>query len=209
VPPQHHFKIGHALLVVGFGSAEQHQATVAPVRRAVAPLFELVTPMPYVALQQMFNASAPWGTFGYEKALYLDELSDVAIDVIGEHAPKKSSPLSFCPTFLLQGAYRARADDDTAFGGPRSANYVFNIGAAAPDRTLYEADRSWVRSFWDAMRPHAMGQGGYVNFLSEADDERVRASFGAQKYERLARLKAQYDPDNVFHRNANIVPART
>ena len=207
VPPQHHFVPGHALLVVGFGSAEEHQAAIAPIRAAVTPLFELVTPMPYVALQQLFNSSATWGTFGYEKALYLDELSDAAIDVIGEHVPKKSSPLSFCPTFTLAGAYRKPADADSAFGGSRSASYVFNIEAAAPTQALYEADRTWVRNFWDAMRPHATGSGGYVNFMVEADADRVKASYGEAKYLKLARIKAEYDPQNVFHLNANIKPA--
>ena len=207
VPEQYRGLPGHALLVVGYGSPEEHQAVVAPIRKAVTPLFELVTPIPFVALQQMFNSSVLWGTLGYEKALYLDELSDAAIAVIGEHVPKKSSPLSFCPTFTLSGAYRTPADADTAFGGSRSAGYVFNIEGAALTRELYEADRTWTRNFWDAMRPHATGSGGYVNFMVEADDDRVRASYGEAKYQRLARIKAEYDPDNVFHLNANIKPA--
>jgi FAD/FMN-containing dehydrogenase len=207
VPEQYRLRPGHALLVVGFGSAEAHAAIVAPVRKAVPPLFDLVTPIPYVALQQMFNESAPWGILGYEKALYLDELSDAAIATIGEFAPKKQSPLSFCPTFVMAGAYRALGDADTAFGGSRSAAYVFNITGHGPTRELYEADRAWVRSFWDAMRPHASGSGSYVNFMAEPDQDRVRAAYGAAKYERLARVKAEYDPDNVFHRNANIQPA--
>ena len=207
VPEQYRFLPGHALLVVGFGSAEEHQAIVAPIRKAVTPLFELVTLIPFVALQQMFNASVAWGTLGYEKALYLNELSDAAIAVIGEHVPKKVSPLSFCPTFTMSGAYRTPGDADTAFGGSRTAAYVFNIEAAAPTREAYEADRTWVRNFWDAMRPHATGSGGYVNFMVEADDDRVRASYGEAKYQRLARIKAEYDPGNVFHLNANIKPA--
>jgi len=60
----------------------------------------------------------PWGTLGYEKALYLDELSDAAIAVISEQVPKKVSPVSFCPTFTLAGAHRTPADDDTATGLP-------------------------------------------------------------------------------------------
>ncbi|MEO5813738.1 MAG: FAD-binding oxidoreductase [Gemmatimonadaceae bacterium] len=209
VPEEHRFKPGHALLVVGFGSPAAHASVVAPIREAVVPLFELVTPIPFVALQRLFNESATWGLLGYEKALYLDELSDEAIAVISEHVPKKSSPLSLCPTFVLAGAYGTPSDADTAFGGSRSAAYVFNIEAAAPNRELYEADRAWVRSFWEAMRPHAAGSGGYVNFMAEADEERVRSSYGADKYERLARVKFEYDPDNVFHLNANIKPART
>ena len=177
-----------------------------PIRKAVTPLFELVTPIPYVALQQMFNDFATWGSLGYEKALYLDGLSDAAIAVISEHVPKKTSALSFCPTFMLSGEYRKPGDADTAFGGSRSARFVFNVEAAASSTEVYEADRTWVRNLWDAMRPHATGAGGYVNFMAEADEDRVRASYGEAKYRRLARIKAEYDPDNVFHLNANIKP---
>ena len=208
VPEQYRFHPGHALLVVGFGSAEEHQAAVAPIRSSTTSLFELVTPMPFVALQQMFNESAAWGSLAYEKALYLDELSDDVIAVIGEHVPRKSSPLSFCPTFMLSGTYLARGDDDTAFGGSRSPGYVFNIEAATSDPAAYHADRTWVRDFWNAMRPHASGAGSYVNFMVEADEDRVRASYGEDKYWRLARVKAEYDPANVFHLNANVKPAR-
>ncbi|MEJ8826150.1 FAD-binding oxidoreductase [Variovorax humicola] len=208
VPSAYHFRPGHGLLVVGFGSAEAHQAVAAQVRGAMTPLFEFVTPIPYVALQQMFNESATWGSLGYEKALYLDELTDAAIAVIGEHVPKKTSPLSFCPTFTLTGAYRTPADGDTAFGGSRGARYIFNIEAATADRETYEADRTWVRNFWDAMRPHATGSGGYVNFMVDADEDRVRASYGDAKYRRLAAIKARYDPDNIFRLNVNIKPAQ-
>ncbi len=71
----------------------------------------MVTPIPYVALQQMFDPSAPWGMHSYEKAVYLDELTDGAIDVIVEHQAKKMSPLSFVPIFVLGGAY-SRANTD-------------------------------------------------------------------------------------------------
>lgn len=210
VPEAHRFKIGHALFVVGYGSPEAHAKAIAPAREGMKPLFEFVTPIPFVALQQMFNASAEWGSLAYEKALYLDTLSDAAVATIGEHAPKKKSPLSFLPTFGLGGKYRAKADADTAFGGSRSAGYVFNIAAHCPPgapRELYEADRGWVRSFWEAMRPHAAGSGSYVNFMADADEDRVKAAYGPEKYARLARIKKQWDPDNAFHLNVNIKPA--
>ncbi len=81
---------------------------MAPIRQAVTPLFELVTPMPFVALQQMFNESARWGTLGYEKALYLDELSDAAIAVIGEHVPKKDLASVVLPDLHLVGRLSKR-----------------------------------------------------------------------------------------------------
>jgi len=210
VPEEHRFKAGHALMVVGFGSPEEHAKTVAPARDGMKPLFELVTPIPFVALQQMLNESAHWGTLAYEKALYLDELSDAAIAVIGEHAPRKKSPLSFAPTFRLDGKYRARSDADTAFGGSRSGGYVLNIAAHAPPgapRELYEAERAWARSFWDALRPHATGSGSYVNFMTDVEEDRIKAAYGAEKYVRLARIKREWDPDNVFHLNVNIKPS--
>jgi hypothetical protein len=180
---------------------------VKPIRNAVPPLFELVTPMPYVALQQMFDEANPWGILAYEKALYLDELTDGAIQVFTEYLPKKTSPLSIVPVFFLGDAYARVPDDETAFGGSRKARYAFNISAICPDPALLDGERSWVRAFWQSLRPHASSVGSYVNFMSEYEEDRVKAAYGTAKYGRLARIKAQYDPDNVFHLNANIKPA--
>jgi FAD/FMN-containing dehydrogenase len=207
VPQEHHLAPVYAFVIVGFADAESHAGLIAPVRDAVKPLVELVTPLPYTALQQMFNASAPWGILAYEKAVYLDGLSDAAIEVILEQQPKKAFPLSFLPIFILGGAYSRAAEEATAFGGSRSHTYIVNIAAAAPTPELYETEREWVRTFWSALAPHAVGVGSYVNFMTEPEQDRVRAAYGPQKYERLAEIKAQYDPENVFHLNANILPA--
>src|SRR5260370_42241585 len=137
----------------------------------------------------------------------MGELSDDAIRVIAEYLPRKASPLSFPPVFVLGGAYRRFPEDGTAFGGSRSARFAFNIAAICPAPALLEADRAWVRSFWQALRPYANGAGSYVNFMTEYEEDRVRASYGSRKYERLARIKAGYDADNIFHLNANIKPA--
>ncbi len=208
VPTQHQLQPGYALLVVGFGSAEDHAHAIAPIRAGLAPLFEMVTPMPYVALQQMFDGSAPWGILAYEKAVHLDELSDAAIDVIVEHVPRKSSPLSFVPMFMLGGAYARVPEDAVAFGGSRRTRCVVNMAAFAPTPELLAIDTAWVREFWSALVPHAQHIGSYVNFMNEYDEARVIAAYGADKYRRLASIKATYDPDNVFHLNANIKPAR-
>jgi FAD/FMN-containing dehydrogenase len=98
-------------------------------------------------------------------------------------------------------------DDATAFGGIRSVRINLNIAAVCGTPEELAADRAWVRSFWNALRPCASNAGGYVNFMTEMDENRVRASYGSAKYERLSRIKARYDPDNVFHRNANVKPA--
>jgi FAD/FMN-containing dehydrogenase len=206
VPQEHQLAPGFALLIGSFGSPEEHAEIVAPVREALAPLFELVTPIPYTELQKMFDEGNAWGTHAYEKALYLDELSDEVIAIFADQLPRKASPLSFVPVFPLDGAYADVGEDDTAFGGSRSARFVFNIAAICPVPELLEADRAWVRGFWEALRPHASGAGSYVNFMTDIEEDRVRAAYGAAKYDRLSRIKADYDPDNVFHLNANIKP---
>ncbi|MFD4350952.1 FAD-binding oxidoreductase [Nocardia sp. NPDC058518] len=208
VPEQYHFAPGYALIVAGYGTAAEHAAMVAPIRDSLPPLFEFVSPLPYAGLQQLLDDSAPWGIRGYEKALDITELSDEVIAVITEHAGKKTSPMSFMPIFILDGAFAAVGEDETSFGGARTRHYVCNIVAAAPDNDTLSIDRTWVRETWEALRPLASNSAGYVNFMAETDDDRVRAAYGA-KYERLADIKYRYDPANVFHRNANIKPARS
>jgi FAD/FMN-containing dehydrogenase len=208
VPERYHFMPGYAVMVVGFGSTEEHERVVAPLRDALAPLFELVTPMPYVELQKMFDEAASWGLHAYDKALYLDDLSDDAITTLAEQLPRKESPLSLVGIYPLDGTYLQVADDETAFGGHRSsARYLVTVAAQCAEPAQLPAERAWVRSFWEALRPAAIGSGAYINTMSEYDEDRVRATYGPEKYERLASLKAKFDPGNVLHLNTNIKPA--
>lgn len=206
VPPQYHFTPGYLLLVVGFSSAAEHARIIAPIRDALPPLFELVSPIPYLALQRTLDETAPWGLLGYQEAIYLDELTDDVISEIVNRIPAKRSPLSYCLIFRLDGAYSEVGDDETAFGGRRAPRYIINIAGIGATPEILRADRSWVRSVWDALRPFAKDSGGYINSMTDDDGDRVQASYGLGKYQRLARIKAKYDPDNMFHLNANIKP---
>jgi FAD/FMN-containing dehydrogenase len=208
VPEELHSAPGCAFLIGGFASAEEHAALVEQVVAALPPAVRFVTPIPYTALQQMFDeAPFAWGVHAYTRGLYFDHLGDDAIGVLAEHLPQKSSPLTALPLFFLRGAVADVRDDDTAFGGSRSAECMLVIDVIATDAETMAADRDWARTLWDALRPLATNAGSYVNAISEQDDDRVRASYGPAKYERLAAIKGTYDPGNVFHRNANIKPA--
>ena len=94
---------GYAVLLVGLGSIEAHAQAVTALRQAAPPAFTFDTPIPYTQLQKMFDESAPWGVRGYEKAVYLDDLTDPAIEVMARHLPEKASPMSFMPIFALAG----------------------------------------------------------------------------------------------------------
>ena len=205
VPAELHFTPAFALAVVGLGDEQEHARLIEPIKQALDPIVELITPIPYVGLQQMFDASAPWGMHNYEKAVYLAELSDGAIDAILTHQAKKMSPLSFVPIFPLGGAYRQADNNATAFGGSRDIRYVVNISATAMTPEDYESERAWSRAYWSALVEHASGVGSYVNFMTEYDEDRVRSAYGP-KYDRLQQIKSAYDPGNVFHLNANIPP---
>jgi FAD/FMN-containing dehydrogenase len=208
VPEQYHFAPGYGLVLTGFGSASEHAQLAARIRESLPPLFDLVTPMPYVELQKLLDPAGAWGFYAYEKGTYVEELSDAVIEVITEHVPRRNSPMSLVLFYRLDGAYCRVGDDETAFSGGRSPRYNTFIIGLAPDAEVQGAERGWVRGLWEALRPHAIGSGdGYINGITDFSDDRLRRSYGPAKYERLAQIKTQYDPGNLFHLNANIKPA--
>ena len=162
--------------------------------------------MPYVALQQMIDEPNAWGFYNDDTGGYIEELTDDVIDVVVEHLPKKTSPLSVLLFYRLDGAYSEIGDDETAFSGGRSPRFAVFLIAVCPTPDLLVADEAWFRAFWEALRPHTTA-GAYVNAVEVSRGERVRAAYGPTKYAQLARIKAKYDPANLFHYNANIEPA--
>jgi FAD/FMN-containing dehydrogenase len=207
VPVQYHHQPGYALVVAGFGSAAGHAQVMTRIRQALPPSWEFAIPMPYVALQQMLDEANAWGFHTYDRGTYLEDLSEKTIEVVTDHLPRKNSPLSALLFYRLDQAYSQVGEDDTAFSGGRSPRFAVFIVAVCPTPQLLAADRAWVRSFWEALRPHSLGAGSYVNAMTEFEGDRVRASYGPAKYQRLATIKQKHDPRNLFHHNANIQPA--
>jgi FAD/FMN-containing dehydrogenase len=207
VPESHHFAPGVGVIVVGFGTAEEHAAAIAPLRDALSPLFDAAVPLPYVALQQMLDEAAYWGVHAYSKGLYLDEISDEVASTIADRTGRRATPLSEILIFPMVGAYREVGEEDTAWGGRRDIGYAVAIEGMAADAETFAGARQWARETWESLLPAAGGPATYVNLMAEFDERTVRATYGEAKYERLARVKAEYDPDNVFCVNANIKPA--
>jgi FAD/FMN-containing dehydrogenase len=110
-------------------------------------------------------------------------------------------------SYRLDEAYSEVAEDATAYGGGRSPRYALTLVGMARDMDAWTKDREWVRGLWDALQPYSLGIGAYINNMVEFEEDRIRASYGAEKYERLAGIKAIYDPQNVFRHNVNIPPA--
>ena len=206
VPPEHHLKPGWVAMIVGFGAEAEHADVIERVRRAGTPLFEMVTPIPYAALQTMIDEPNGWGFYDYEKGCALGELSDGVIDALVEHMPGKTSPLSATLIYRLDGAFCEVSEDATAYSGSRAPQYSVFTFATCPTPEMLDADRAWVRRLIGALEPYSLDK-VYINAINETTDDVVRAAYGSVKYDRLVEIKRKYDPTNLFHRNANINPA--
>lgn len=195
-----------AMIPAYVGPVPEGEAAVAPLKAYGAPLMDAAGPMPYLALQGLFDPAYPHGLRNYWKSAFIDRLTDELIDVL--IASYASAPSPHATFFLEQmgGAINRVDAAETAFPH-RGATYNFLITNAWADPAGDERNVRWVRETWAQIEPYLNG-GVYVNYLSAKDMEggdRVRAAFGAN-YARLAALKQQYDPQNRFRHNQNIVP---
>jgi FAD/FMN-containing dehydrogenase len=207
VDEQLHFRPAIAVASCYAGPVEEGLRAVRALREFGAPLVDLVGPTGYVDQQRSIDDTVPHGWHYYWKATSLPTLSDEVIDILASHAYRASSPRSYAAMFHLGGAIARIPRDATAYPG-RDVEHNIVIDAAwipEHDDTVREPEIAWTRSFLDALAPH--GEGVYVNFLDSDDDsDRVREAYGAATYGRLAEVKAEYDPENVFHHNKNIEP---
>jgi FAD/FMN-containing dehydrogenase len=205
-PVEHHGK--EVLVVAGAyaGAVEDGEAVVQPLRELGQPLIDLSGPWPWRGLQMGFDALFPKGGFYYWKSRALAELSDEAIDVIADFGARRPSARTDIIVWHHGGAMSSVDEAATAYGG-RSAEWLVSGEASWFDPSQTDDAIAWGRELWAAMGPHSTG-GLYLNFpgFAEEKEELVKAGYGAN-YERLAALKAKYDPENLFRMNLNITPA--
>ncbi len=192
------------IAVCHYGTLEQAARDLVPLRRIGVPAVDLVQPMPYTALQQMNDASAPRGRHYYAKAHQFTELSDDAIDVLVEHAATSPSPSGRLGLVALGGAV-SRASAAAMAVGHRDAAFMLEVITDWTDRGDAERHVRWTRDLWTALRPFA-ARGIYVNLLHGDESAGVRAAYSPDAWERLVAVKDRYDPTNLFRLNQNIPP---
>ena len=176
---------------------------VVQVMRDLSPEVDLVGTMPYAQLQSMIDD--PPGFRQYWSADYHDAFPDEALDVFLEAGARRASPMTQ-HLLLPWGGALARVDADATPLSQRSARWVSHPFATWEDVADDAANIAWVRDYRRANAPFTTG-GVYLNFIGDEGDERIKAAFGAEKYARLAQIKSEYDPGNVFSGNQNIRPA--
>ena len=186
------------------GRHEQADAILEPVKSFGSPLVVGLQPMPFSMLQGAFDPLYPAGLQWYWKTDFFAEISDAAIDVHARYGPQLPTGHSTMHMYPIDGAASRVAEDATAFPY-RGGGWAGVIVGVDPDPANAAKISAWAREYWEALHPHAAG-GAYVNFMMDEGSDRAKASYRGN-YERLARIKDRYDPDNVFHINQNIEPA--
>jgi FAD/FMN-containing dehydrogenase len=187
------------------GTLEQAQADLAPIKSHAEPLADLIIVKPYVAQQSLLDATQPKGMNYYWKSEFIGGLSDDLFAAYNAQFVDLKAPANQMVLFQIDGALNEHAEDDGAMGN-REAAFACVIQSMWPaDSPAGDANREWVRTAWQAIRPYSTG-GNYVNFQTEDEsDERTVESY-RNNYERLESVKARYDPSNLFQVNRNIRP---
>lgn len=203
--PEHlHGKKMCVIMWCSTAASEEADKITKQVRSVGKPALDHVGPMPFPAVQRIFDPLYPRGLQWYWRADFVKDLSDEAIAKHLEHGLKLPTVHSTAHFYPVNGAAQRVGRNDTAFSY-RDANWAMVIVGVDPDPANQHKITRWCKDYFDAVHPYSAG-GAYVNFMMEEGQERVKASF-RNNYERLAAVKKTYDPANFFRVNQNIRPA--
>jgi len=204
LPKEVHGKEIVALALLYAGDPKQGESLIEPLRKFGTPAGEHVGVQPYTAWQQAFDPLLTAGARNYWKSHNFSTLNDGLFDAVIQYIEKLPSPQ--CEIFFgaLGGATTRPAPNSAAYAH-RDALFVMNVHGRWEDPADDERCIGWARDFFNASAPFASGS-VYVNFLTADEGDRVRAAYGPN-YDRLARVKRTYDPENLLRMNQNIKPA--
>ena len=204
LPEEWHFKNVCLAVACWAGPIDQGEKMIKPYLDVAEPVGMMVGPMPYPALNTAFDPLLPAGLQAYWKASFEKELSDGAIAVHAEHGATVPSLQTAVHLYPINGAVQRVGASDTAFAY-RDVAFSPVIAGMWESPADNEKNIAWVRAYYDALQP-VSSEGGYINFMDGDDQDRIKANYRAN-YDRLAAIKATYDPGNLCHLNQNIRPA--
>ena len=201
VPEELHGKPVVAVIPISFGDPE----LLRPIREFGSPFADLVGPMPYTAVQTLIDATNQPGNLNYWKAEAVEDLTDELIDLVIAHGARIGSPFTVSFFQPLGGALE-RLDPGLTAISPRPGKWVLHAIGVWMTEAQSDAEMAWVREWGEFTKPYVRA-GVPLTFSADTGDERVRETFGQEKYARLLALKDKYDPGNLFRLNQNIKPS--
>lgn len=203
-PAEHQMKRVCLITWCYTGELGKAEEVFAPIRQFSPPLMDFAGPIPFPALQSLFDGLYPAGLQWYWKADFFQELSDKAIDLHVKYAERLPSPHSTMHLYPIGGAAARVGRGDTAFSF-RDAKFAEVIVGVDPDPANTPRLVQWARDYWLALHPFSAG-GSYINMMMDEGADNVKAAY-RDNYARLAQVKRKYDPANLFRVNQNIGPA--
>jgi FAD/FMN-containing dehydrogenase len=204
-PEQFHLQKMCGIVWCSTAPLEQAEKLFQPIREAIPPAVDFVGPIPWPVLQSLFDALYPRGLQQYWKTAFFNELSDKAIDLHAKYGEQLPTMLSTMHLYPINGAVHRVGTNETAFSY-RDANFAGVMVGVDPDPANNERMIQWAKDYWMALHPYSAG-GGYINMMMDEGTDNVKAAY-RDNYDRLAQIKATYDPGNLFHINQNIAPTR-
>ena len=206
LPKEIHGKPIVAILACYSGSPEDGEKLVAPIKSFGKPVGDVLVRRPYAQTQTLLDGTQPKGRRYYWKSEYVPKIEPGLCEKAIAHAAAIRSPHSAVIFFQIGGALNTLKTEHSPVGN-RDARYVLNIAGSWEKAEDDRANMEWARTAWKDMKSFSTG-GTYVNFLTEDDGpERMEAALG-QGLDRLAEVKAKWDPRNVFRTNRNIKPVQ-
>jgi FAD/FMN-containing dehydrogenase len=204
LPKEWHGKLIVALLACYSGRPEEGEQVVAPIKSFGRPIGDVLVRRPYTQVQSLLDATQPKGRRYYWKSEYLAGVEPELCQKFIKHAAKIQSPHSSMILFPIGGALNL-LDAAHSPAGHRTARYVLNIAASWEQADNDNANIEWAREAWNDLKRFSTG-GTYINFLTQDEGpERIEAALGPA-LQRLAEVKARWDPENIFRTNRNITP---
>jgi FAD/FMN-containing dehydrogenase len=201
VPEEYHGSIVIMALIAYAGDTEAGERAIAPLRALATPIADMVKPMPY---PEIYPPDDPdYHPTAAALTLFIDDVDRDAAAMIVDRLEKSDASMRVAQLRVLGGAMARVPDDATAFAH-RQRKTMVNVAAfyeGPDDQVVREA---WVRDF--AVALHGGDLEAYVNFVGDEGEERVRAAYPGATWDRLAEIKARYDPTNLFRLNQNIPP---
>jgi FAD/FMN-containing dehydrogenase len=202
VPEEQHGKLVILALMCYAGDNEAGEKALAPFRALGAPIADMVKPMPYPEIYPPDEEE--YHPTGVNLTMFVDEVDRAATETIVERLEASTAPMRVTQLRVLGGAMARVANDATAFAH-RDRRLMLNVAALyekPQDRAEYEA---WTAELAAALQRGPIG--AYVNFLGDEGTARIHDAYPGPTWDRLARIKARYDPTNLFRLNQNVPPA--
>ena len=202
VPAEQHGKPVVMARMVYAGDAEAGERAIAPIRALATPLADMVRPIRYPEIYE--GPEGPRPAIDGGTNVLVDGLGPGAGEVILEHLETSTAQIPAAQLRVLGGAMARVPDDATAFGY-RGAKLMVNVAAMDESPEEGPEHKAWASSLATALSDGTAA--AYVGFLGDEGEQGVRRAYPPATLDRLAQVKRQYDPENLFRLNENIRPA--